>query len=139
MENRPWSNSRERKDPDMENALQNIAKITIPLPTAEKIDIDQRATSTKGTEIAQPIYERTSGPLTLVVGAETLRTVSSFNDHQQEQMCDHRLWKRDSITKRPGHQTAPLKGLSPETFDIMAAYDSLVLDLGFGKRIETNQ
>ncbi|KAL4777332.1 hypothetical protein BDW60DRAFT_172615 [Aspergillus nidulans var. acristatus] len=54
-------------------------------------------------------------------------------------MCDHRLWKRDSIAKRPGHQTAPLKGLSPETFDIMAAYDSLVLDLGFGKRIETNQ
>ncbi|KAL4749191.1 hypothetical protein BDW72DRAFT_178808 [Aspergillus terricola var. indicus] len=62
----------------------------------------------------------------------------SFNGHQQEQVCDHCAWKRDRITNCPNHQTAPLKGLSSETFDFKAPYDNLILG-PVGKRIETNQ
>ena len=50
--------------------------------------------------------------------------------------------ERDNITKCPDHQTAPLKVLSLEAFNFMAAYDSLVLDLVWQadcKRIGSNE
>ncbi|KAL4785396.1 hypothetical protein BJX76DRAFT_356116 [Aspergillus varians] len=53
-----------------------------------------------------------------------------FDRHRPGQMCSPCAQRRMSIIKCPAHQTTPLEGLSPKSFDFKVAYDSLVLVSG---------